>query len=55
MHDQHSYIDAAIVAGGTVLSVLTSEKTVIFLTVIFTALRIAVYIRTLWRKSHADE
>lgn len=50
MHEHNSYLDAVLVAGGTLASLFTSEKTVIALTVIFTLLRIAVYVRDLWRR-----
>jgi hypothetical protein len=49
-HEPSSLLDVAIVAAGTLTSIFTSEKTVIALTVIFTALRIIVYVRDLWRR-----
>jgi hypothetical protein len=45
-----SYLDSVLVAGGTLASIFTSEKTVIALTVVFTLLRIIVYVRDLWRR-----
>lgn len=50
VHGSASYLDAVLVAAGTAASVFTSEKTVIALTVVFTLLRIAVYVRDLWRR-----
>jgi hypothetical protein len=43
--DLHKYWDAALIGAGSVAALLTSNKTLIFLTIVYTAMRILKMVR----------